>query len=287
MTNFSDHGFDQTLYLSSNFREFNSAKQHRFNITKPTLNISTFCSVGIFPSSISNEVLVEIDADTEDLENFRVFQEGNTVVIEQINLNNSDGNVIIGNSVVMSGVTMSGNSNVRMNVNGQDIRVINGKVYVNGVQIDGGQPGKTCREPKIRILTPVESNLDAKIKGSGILASKVPFQSAEVQVQGQADVGLAAYELDLQVQGQGKSYFILGGGKLDIKVSGQGNVYVQGKWSNAKVSLSGMGKISTEGTCTGDYKASVSGMGEVRHSGSVMGRIKESKSGMGSINIQQ
>lgn len=280
MTKFSDYGFDYTRYLNTKLEKFNSSKQYRFDATNPILNISTSCSVGILPSSTSSEVVVEIDADAKEIDNFRVWQNRNIITVEQTGMNNS------GSGISINGVTMSG-GNASININGQNIRVVNGRTYVNGVEINGAEQSKSYREPKIRILAPTGSNLDANITGKGILVSKVPLQSAEIELCSSAEVGLAAYNLYCDIQGQGSGYFIAGGGEVNINLSGQGTIKVQGKWSAAKVSLSGMGSIMTEGTCMGDYRANVSGMGTVTHYGRVMGRIKRSLSGMGSINIQQ
>lgn len=74
MIKFSNYGYDYTRYLATELEKFNSGKQYRFNATNPVLDISTSCLVGILPSSTSSEVIVEIDADAEEIDNFRVLK---------------------------------------------------------------------------------------------------------------------------------------------------------------------------------------------------------------------
>jgi hypothetical protein len=292
MTNLTRFGYDHFGFLNAHYVDFVANERNRFafSVSQPTLEISSWCAVGIFPSASPSQVVVEIDADEEDLKHFRVHQQGNTIVIEHTSPSGGGGNVIIGDvvmgggSVRMSGVNISG-GNTNMYVNGQHIQVINGRTFVNGVLIDGGQAQKPRREPKIRVYAPQMSNLEASMNGSGVLVSAVPFQLADVEVKGQSTVGLGAYELDFRVKGQGDSFVIIGGGKLELQLSGQGNANIQGTWSEARVSVSGMGNVRSTGNCEGDYRASVSGMGSISHTGEVAGRVKKSVSGMGSINI--
>lgn len=290
MSNLARFAYDHFGYLNFEYSNFQANSRNRFEfvVDRPTLEIQSYCAVGIFPSQSPSQVIVEIDADEEDLKNFQVTQQGNSIVIQQTSAS-SGGNVVIGDvvmgggSVRMSGINIGGNADIY--VNGQRIQVINGRTYVNGVPVDGGQNAEPRREPKIRVYAPQMCDLEASMNGSGVLVSAVLFQSADVEVKGQSTVGIGAYELDFRIKGQGDSFVILGGGKLELQLAGQGNANVQGIWNEARISVSGMGNVRTNGNCRGDYRASVSGMGSIRHNGQIGGRVKKSVSGMGSIHI--
>lgn len=281
------------ITLDAEFAGFSSSNTFRYEIAKPNFSLKVACHTAFFPSDRAGSVVVEIDADSDDLKDFLIEKKGDTVTIEQKGSRGNVGNVFIGGggNVVMSGgkysmsgVQMGGNSSVY--VNGNHIETRNGRTFVNGVEIkQDGSTGKPRKEPRIRVFCPSGSNLEASLEGSCTLASKVPFDDADVEASGSSSVGLAAKTAAIGLSGSGKAYLLMGGGDLDLSVSGSGSIEVQGQFEDAKVDISGMGSVRTIGTCHGSYKASVSGMGSVTHSGSIAGRIKKSVSGMGRINV--
>ena len=288
MTDLTRYGHDFGGFLSNEYQNFqsNAKGRYQFNVASPALEIEVSCSVGIFPSQ-NNTVVVEIECDDEDLKNFSVSQQDSSVVITQ--KSSGSGNVFIGDkfsfggNVTMSGVSMSGNST--MYVNGKKIETRNGKTYVNGVCIDGvGENSTPTKEPRIRVFCPKLASLEAKMDGSANLVSLVPFSDADIDLSGQSSVAIAAYNLEVDMSGQGKGFVLGGGGNLKVDLSGQGSVDAIGKYNDARLSVSGMGSITTEGHCTGNYRAYVSGMGNITNHGQVDGRVKKSVSGMGRIN---
>lgn len=275
----SRYGHNFNGLVSAEYANFNSEGSYSFNVQDPTLEIGVSCNIGIFRGQHPTAVVVEIDAEPDDLKTFQVRQHGNSIVIEQTI---GGGNTFIGNVVIGgNGNIHVGGGNATVVMNGQRIEVRNGVTFINGQRVDGS--GGPSREPRVRILAPIGASLEASLSGSSMLVSSLPFNRAEVEVRGQSTVGLAAGSIEFKVRGQGGSYLIIGGGDLDITVSGQGNANVQGDFASADVSVSGMGTITTNGKCFGNYRASVSGMGSISHNGTVAGRVKKNLSGLGSI----
>lgn len=256
--------------------EFNFNAQHSKSFQGVSgIDLSVSCFVGVFPS-LNGETIVEID--TDDPDDFKISKQGSTIVIEQ---KQSSGSTII-NGVVMGG-TSFGNV-VQTNVSG-NVTIINGRVYINGVEQTASQSSKPNRPSRIRLYLQPGLDVEADLNGSSVLASKVMFNDADIRVSGVATVGIAAKSLSLRLSGQGENYVVLKGGDLDVNVSGQGKVRVKGEFKRCSASVSGMGSVSTEGSCLGDYRANVSGMGSINHNGLVAGRVKKSVSGMGSISV--
>ncbi len=111
----------------------------------------------------------------EALEEFQVNQSGNTINIVQKSRNMSSG-VVIGNvgNVVMTGA-VSGTTVISSN--GQDIRIVNGRVYVNGKEVStDGSTGSYRYEPKVKITAPT-SDLDATLAGNSLIVSSVPLKN--------------------------------------------------------------------------------------------------------------
>ncbi|MEI7669636.1 MAG: hypothetical protein WCJ33_06110, partial [Pseudomonadota bacterium] len=195
MTDLTRYGHDFNGFLTTEYSNFraNSKGSYQFRVDSPTLELEVGCDVGIFPSSSSSEVIVEIDCDDNDLKNFNVSRQGSSVIVKQEN--SGGGNIFIGDSisvggnVTMPGVSISGGGNSTMFVNGKKIEVRGGKTYVNGVCIDGvGGNTAASKEPKIRIYAPQLSSIEAEMNGSTNLASLVPFLNADVKIEGHAKV---------------------------------------------------------------------------------------------------
>lgn len=256
--------------FADNEFEFQSSTVKHFAGKIIALDLSVRCCVGIFPSP-SEETIVEIDTPAPD--DFTVVQKGSTLVIQQ--------KCQAGSTTVVNGATISGD------FVGGNISITNNEIYINGTRYDATQhSSKQPGASRIRVYGPPNLDLDAELSGSSILASKIIFDHARVDVSGIAAVGLAARSLNLDLSGQGENYAVLKGGSLDVDVSGQGKVRVKGDFPQADVSVSGMGSVASQGICQGNYRASVSGMGSISHSGRIHGRVKKSLSGMGSINLE-
>ena len=246
-----------------------SIKQKMIEIDSLDLVLS--CDVGIFESP-TNEVMILIDTETP--EDFNVSKKGSVAHITQKS-SNSDNVTFSGSG---RGVTVSG---------GQNVSIINGVVYVNGVEIREGQSTSnvSTKKSRVKIFAPHNIRLDARLSGVSVMASKVIFSKASVKISGQSTVGLAAKSVKLSLSGQGDSFLVLKGGAVTASVSGQGSVKIKGDYDSADLSVSGMGSIQTMGTCYDDYDASVSGMGSIVNSGTIKGRKNKSVSGMGSISL--
>ena len=250
-------GFDPTI------------KQNMVGIDSLDLMLS--CDVGVFESP-TDEVMILIETETP--EDFKVSKVGSVATIAQKTSNSS--------TVTFSGsgrgVTVSG---------GQNVSIINGVVYVDGVEVRDGQSNSnvSTKKSRVKIFAPHSIRLDAQLSGVSVMASKVVFSKASVKISGQSTVGLAAKSVKLSLSGQGDSFLVLKGGAVTASVSGQGSVKIKGDYDSADLSVSGMGSIQTMGTCQDDYDASVSGMGSIVNSGTIKGRKSKSMSGMGSISL--
>lgn len=256
---FADNEFSSDGSTRKSFSEINS------------LDLSVSCHVGIFPST-NNEVTIQISA--EDPTDFTVFRDGSVLVVKEKFA--GDG---------MSFVSVNG---VNFNHVSGNVSIINNRVFVNGREVDPDNMGSAPapkRLSQIKIFSPHNVDLTAKLDGLSILASKVIFRKAFVKVSGHSTVGLATKSLKLKISGHGENFAVLKGGDLNVSISGHGSVRVKGDYDSADVSVSGMGSIQTDGVCLGDYDASVSGMGKITHTGTIHGRKCESLSGMGSISI--
>lgn len=236
-----------------------------------SLDLMLSCDIGIFESP-TNEVIIMVETETP--EDFNVSKVGTVATIAQKTSNSSN-------------VTFSG-SGRGINVSGgQNVSIINGVVYVDGVEVRDGQSTSSApaKKSRVKIFAPHNIRLDARLNGLSVMASKVVFSKASVKISGQSTVGLAAKSVKLSLSGQGDSFLVLKGGAVTASVSGQGSVKIKGDYESADLSVSGMGSIQTMGTCHEDYDASVSGMGSIANSGTIEGRKSKSVSGMGSISL--
>ena len=227
------------------------------------------CLVGVFPSS--NE-WVTIEVDTDNLDNFKASQDDNVLVVEQ--RQPQEPQVVNNFSNNFSGAVFD---NVSFNFDD------------DGVTIDGGSVtrGSEAEEypSKIRIFAPSNLDVYACLRGRSVLASKVPFDHAIVEVNGVATVGLAAHTLEFAHAGIGDSFIVVQGGDVELTLSGSGSVRLKGEMSQIKALITGAGNIWTKGYCRGDYVAIVRGHGAIAHSGTVGGSTYREITGQGTISI--
>lgn len=250
-------------------------KSNRFSTSiNPTLDLKVGCDVAILESASNSEVIVELNGADENLKQFEVYQSNNTIYIQQKNLNN--GGINISTNGGVSIISSDGN----INISGSS-----GRVFVNGQEIDLNAKTYNAEKTRIKILAPKCSNLDAKLQGNCVLASKIELHSVYLTIQGSSKAAVIAKTLDLQTHGSSEVKAILTGGELEITTHGSSEVEVQGQWSRATINVSGSGDILTRGDCLGDYKVDASGSGRIVHSGSVAGRKRENKSGSAYISI--
>ncbi len=271
------------------FGDFNSVQRHVFDVRSvPQLDIRAACDIAILPGD-SNRVIVEIDAETETLEDFLVTQGGGKILI--CHLSKSSGNAIIGD-VVIGNVVQSFSNEVRSTVvssGGQNISIVNGRVYVNGREVtqDGSATGKpTPKAPRIRVYAP-SSNLDLSLSGSASFVSAVPMVESFVYLKGSAKVGLPTESLELNLSGSGEVQAKINGGYMTLNLSGSGSVSAVGAFSNVRVDLSGMAQVSTSGEVRGNYSVNASGMGRVSHSGRIKGSVRKNLSGMVQVSLPE
>lgn len=261
---FADSEFDFSGHTTKNFGR---------GIQNLDLRIGS--SIAILPSP-TGDTIVEID--TEQPENFSIYEDRGTLVIEEKNSGNN--NVVIQNN-------FGGGRSVTIAGNGQGVSIIGGEVYIGGKRVDQSRTDETkqVKPSRIRIFTNHGVSMDASIFGVCVLASKVVFREVKIDASGQSTVGFAAKEsIEMKLAGQGDSFLVCQGGELDLRVSGMGSITTKGEYSSADVSVSGMGSVKTSGVCLGNYRANLSGMGSISHSGEVKGRVKKNVSGMGSIS---
>ena len=278
--------------------DFAPLKDYVFNIAQfPLLDIVAKCKVAILPAS-GQQVKVSVEADGDDLKDIKVSQNGDTIEIRD------ERRGIIGGSI-SRGVVISGGSIRVSSATGGSVSIVNGRVFIDGVEQEtngGGQDGKTQkREPRIQLLAPV-ANLEANMCGRSLLVatqslktvnleaggqSKIGLSAerAEVSVGGQSTVELAAYALEASVSGQSSMEAQISGGDLRLDVSGQSRADIDGEWAQARVESSGQSSVSTHGSCKGDYRAKASGIARIDHRGLIGGRQEKDCSDMASIRL--
>jgi Putative auto-transporter adhesin, head GIN domain len=268
VTNLTKYDGNFIDFIDNEVKDFRAKHENSFNTLVNQLDIDVSCKVAVLPCETGASVKI----DTENIDDFRVYMDGDRLVVKQKAQNNISINSINGSTVI---------GNVRGNMS-----IINGEVFVNGQRINP-LTQKQVSPSQVIIYCPQRVRLDASLSGQATLASKVIFTKSKVNLAGQGTLGIATESLKVKISGQGNSYIVMRGGDLDISLSGQGDLRVKGEWQDADVSLSGMGRVDTEGKCLGDYSGRVSGMGKIRHTGLVSGRVSEKVSGMGSCQIQR
>jgi hypothetical protein len=244
--------------IDSYTTESTQNKKFTFTGNICNLDVDIYCRLLVIPD---DNVSVEII--TEDIEQFKVsFNDGVLLIKQELtSYNNSN----FFNNINFSGNVVIGN-----------VSQINGKTFVNGVDV---------KPSTIIVRCPQNIDLAVNLSGDATFASKVIFKRSKIKVNGQGTIGLATESLKLKMSGQSDSYFVLRGGDVDISLSGQGSVKLKGTWGDTEISLSGMGNVSTNGVVAGNYDVTVSGMGRVNHTGDIKGNVKKRMTGMGNINI--
>lgn len=252
------------------------------------IKLKTACDVQIVGCTGTGKAIVEIEATEEQLKDFEVRQDGDTVAIVQKSTSTRGmiiGDVIMGGS--FQGVISTGRGTTVINRGGNTyISGGSGKIFVNGQEIDlnAGAGGESVKPPTIKILATSGLNLSAELY-SGKLTTRVPFNGAEIDYQGHVEAEIAAVDLDANISDSGILRAAILGGDLDVTIAGSAQVFVTGKWSKAGVNISGSGSVNSSGECLGNYSATVSGSGRVVHTGIVGGRVKERVSGSGRVQI--
>lgn len=258
MTDLIQYNGNFVNFVDNEMRAREGQKQSFSSIS--FLDISASAKIGCLPSEDGN-TYVQIVEDKDDI--VKVSSENGTLTITT---KACSGDVYINN-----GTVVSGNFSV-------------GSIFMNGVQIQGGQKVET---PSVLIWLPrSKPQLRLSLSGASVFGSKCIFSKAKIKISGQAQCGLSADSVDVKVSGQGYTYLSVRGGNFSAKLSGQGEIKANGQYSEIEADVSGQGNIQTEGICLGDYEALVSGMGSIRHlKGAIHGRKRKSMSGMGNINI--
>jgi hypothetical protein len=244
-------------------------KSFEFHINSiPTIDLELGGDVALFESPSATEVSVQIEADEEILNEFKVYQQQNTIYVRQQSSRASKRFTIFEN--IGGNINISGGS---------------GTVIINGRRINLDTfNGEAFSPPLVKIITP-RANLEAKLSGISNIASKVKLCSTFLSLQGSVKAAIITQNLEIDSSGLSKVKAILEGGGLELNISGSSQTEIQGTWEKASVSLSGSGQINTIGSCLGDYKVNASGSGSVVHSGNVKGRIRENTSGCARVKI--
>jgi hypothetical protein len=286
-------------------------KRNSFSASNPTIDIQLACEV-LLTQSNSNTVVVEIDANEEDLAKFQVYQKGDTVYVRQDDYKQSGGGVTIIGDMVMGNISQSvfssggrnvvisgGNSfissgrggNVNIVSGGRSVQINNGRVIVDGQDVtDGGnvQDSKPAyRAPKIRIETPAGSNLVADLAGDSRLSSIVDLDDVSVSTQHSAVAEISktnSADIDTS-NGSSVSIAQVNGGSLIINTSNGSEAKVKGTFSSCQAISNNGSSIFTSGTCSGNYNATGNNGSSIRHSGTVSGRIREKANNASSVNI--
>lgn len=262
--------FDELRNVNlAKFRDFKKAKEEIFSVCcDGALEIDVCCDIAILERT-DGKVSVEIEAGHDDLLNFSVQRNDDTITLRQ---NGSSGATI---TTVVSGGSVS---------------IINGRIIIDGKEIDVGKnsisKNPSNKAPRVIIKAPPACAIDAKMRGNSSLYSTIPHEQARIAVSGQSYADVAARCLVLKVSGQSKAKAYMGGGYLDARVSGQGTARVDGSYSVVKAELSGQAVLETEGTVHEEYHADASGMAQIKHRGTVKGRVYRDKSGLAQIDIR-
>ncbi len=287
-------------------------KRNSFSVSNPTIDVQLACEVLLIASKNSQQVTVEIDASEEDLAKFEVYQRGDTVFVRQTDYKQGGGGMTIigdvvggnfsqstfssgGRNVVISGggfTSIGRGGNINVVSGGRNVQIINGRVIVDGKDVtDGGgdvQDSKPpYKAPKIRIETPVGSNLVTDLAGEAHLSSIVDLDDVSVSTQHSAVSEFSKVNTADIDTSNGSSVTIaqMSGGSLTINTSNGSEVKVNGKWSQATAIANNGSSIFTSGTCSGNYNATGNNGSSIRHTGTVAGRIREKANNASSVKI--
>ncbi len=180
-------------------------------------------------------------------------------------------------------VVMSGGS-ASMNINGVNIRVVNGVTYVNGKPIDtGGTPQEKIEPLKIEILCPPSLELDLTCRGSGSTVSSPQFSRARVNLSGSASASIWAKSLSANCSGCAQLVSVHEGGGLMVITSGSSSVASRGNFQFVAATASGSSRIAVDGEVEGDFDASASGSALIGQRGKIRGSKSRNTSGCGQV----
>jgi hypothetical protein len=249
--------------------DFPMLKSFEFSLKSvPTIDLQLSGDIVLFESPSATEISVQIEADDQNLEEFNVYQQEDTIYISQQNNQASSRFSFFEN--------VGGNVHIFSNSR---------TVVINGGRVDiGVSNSNEFLPPKVKIITP-RANLEAKLNGISNISCRLRLHNTYLSIQGSVKADIITQSLEIDSSGSSKVKAILEGGRLELDVSGSSQIDVQGTWTEASINLSGSGKISTTGECQGDYKVKASGTGSVVHSGNVRGRIRENTSGCARVRI--
>ena len=163
-------------FLECADQEFSFTGERQTFLGIDGLDLQVSAHVAIFPCALGEPASVSIDAD--DLSDFTVIAKSGILSIEQ---KDTGGNVTI--------IGYGGNRTVT--VSGGNVSMIGNRVFVDGKEVSE-ESAPIKRQTRIRVALPRGSSLNAILAGSSVLASKVAFSKAKLNISGEATVGLAA-----------------------------------------------------------------------------------------------
>lgn len=238
------------------------------------LKIDTSCLVRAVAAAEPNKVSLKLTADPDTLKEFKFQQSGAKVSAVQESA--GAGGLVVNNAggaVVISGVS------------GGNLSVVNGKVFVNGVEVKpNSRPAQ--KQCELEVSVPRGSDLDIKLSGNAQMDSAVPFNNVSVDLSGVSKAhNLTGTNLDGHVEGQSSLTAKTLGGRVRIDVSGQSSATVTGQFNDVDANVSGQSSLVTVGPVKADYRADSSGQSKITHSGGVKGRIRDRASGQSSNTI--
>lgn len=180
-------------------------------------------------------------------------------------------------------VVMSGGS-ASMNINGVNIRVVNGVTYVNGKRIDTDETPQEKIEPlKIEVLCPPGLELDLTCRGSAHVASSPHFARARVNLSGSSSASIRSKSLSSNCSGCAQLVSAHEGGGLMVITSGSSSVVSRGSFQFVAATASGSSRIAVDGEVEGDFDASASGSASIGQRGKIRGSKSRNTSGCGQV----
>ena len=242
----------------------------------PEFELTVRCNVTLHPSD-RDEVYIEATGSEKLLEDLKISQHGNLIVIRQ------EGSG--GSCISIGGMTQinTGNSYGQQVISMNGATYINsgGNVYVNGKLIETGSNSGEGYEPvQIEIYSPGVPSLDLNIQGSNQFNSTAPLSQAKIDASGSCRITLGRVE-DLNVDVSGSTRIKVGyvAGLLDVDSSGSAQLQFNGEYDRVNLDVAGSGQIETTGTCRGNYKVDAAGSCYIRHTGEILGRVRKSTAG--------
>jgi hypothetical protein len=254
-----------------------------------TIDLSLECAVAIVPTAAPT-IQLSFFGDRKDLQKcfeieqtqteFKLRQKPNVTVTSQNNVCRANGAI----------VSVQGRS-VRISASGGTISMINGRVFVNGVEVGlDGNDEQSAPAPKSEVAFVIEAPSDLKLIAAmsgqnGLLVSNVPHSGAQITASASAKAFLRAAQLVVEASSSASVKGQIVEGAAVLNASSSGSINIAGAFASVAATVSSAAKIATEGQVTGLYAATANSAGRIHHQGHIGGPVLRQESSNGRVSF--